>query len=233
MTGQALIYSNDPADVLVRHDARPIGKSNYGLTRILALVFSILFSYSLFPLRAAAVAGFVVAVGSFVLGAFYLVRSFFVDTPVAGWTTIAVMLSIFNGVVIALLSMLGEYVIRTLNTVSTHQDLPRHRPGLLVIRHLLVIGAQRCGTTYLHTMLDSHEQVTMARPAQPGAQGLLQRRGHSPRARSGTARPTSRTPATSCCSARRAPATSRTRTRRRGRRRCWARSTSWPSCATR
>ena len=119
MTGQALIYSNDPADVLVRHEPRPIGKSNYGLTRILALVLSILFSYSLFPLRAAAVAGFVVAVGSFGLGAYYLLRSFFVDTPVAGWTTIAVLLSIFNGVVIALLSMLGEYVIRTLNTVST------------------------------------------------------------------------------------------------------------------
>src|SRR5687767_1318638 len=83
MTGQALMYSNDPSDVLVRHEARPIGKSNYGLTRILALVLSILFSYSLFPLRAAAVAGFVVALGSFLLGGYYLVRSFFVDTPVA------------------------------------------------------------------------------------------------------------------------------------------------------
>jgi hypothetical protein len=36
-----------------------------------------------------------------------------------------------------------------------------------VIRHLLVIGAQRCGTTYLHAMLDAHEQITMARPANP------------------------------------------------------------------
>jgi hypothetical protein len=36
-----------------------------------------------------------------------------------------------------------------------------------VIRHLLVIGAQRCGTTYLHTMLDAHPQITMARPANP------------------------------------------------------------------
>ena len=36
-----------------------------------------------------------------------------------------------------------------------------------MIRHLLVIGAQRCGTTYLHTMLDGHEQITMARPANP------------------------------------------------------------------
>ena len=118
MTGQALMYSSNVADVAVRHDPRPVGKSNYGMRRILTLVFAILFSYSLWPLRAAAVAGFVVAAGSFLLGAFYLVRSLFVDSQVPGWTTIAVLLSVFNGVVIMLLSMLGEYVVRTLNAVS-------------------------------------------------------------------------------------------------------------------
>ena len=118
ITGQALMYSNNAADVPVRHDPRPVGKSNYGLRRILTLVLTILFSYSLFPLRAAAVIGFVVAVGSFLLGGFYLVRSLFVETQVPGWTTIAVLLSFFNGVVIMLLSMLGEYVVRTLNAVS-------------------------------------------------------------------------------------------------------------------
>lgn len=34
-------------------------------------------------------------------------------------------------------------------------------------RHLLVIGAQRSGTTYLHRALDDHPQITMARPARP------------------------------------------------------------------
>lgn len=34
-------------------------------------------------------------------------------------------------------------------------------------RHLLVIGAQRCGTTYLSGLLDAHPQITMARPARP------------------------------------------------------------------
>jgi polyisoprenyl-phosphate glycosyltransferase len=110
--------SNDPSDVPVRHDPRPVGTSNYGLRRILSLVFAILFSYSLFPLRAAAMIGFLAAVASFLLGAFYLVRSLFVETAVPGWTTIAVLLSFFNGVVIMLLSMLGEYVVRTLNAVS-------------------------------------------------------------------------------------------------------------------
>ena len=34
-------------------------------------------------------------------------------------------------------------------------------------RHLLVVGAQRCGTTAVHTMLDRHPEITMARPARP------------------------------------------------------------------
>jgi len=36
-----------------------------------------------------------------------------------------------------------------------------------VTRHLLIIGAQRCGTTYLHDLLAAHPQVAMARPARP------------------------------------------------------------------
>jgi hypothetical protein len=34
-------------------------------------------------------------------------------------------------------------------------------------RHLLVIGAQRSGSTYLSSALDAHPQITMARPARP------------------------------------------------------------------
>ena len=34
-------------------------------------------------------------------------------------------------------------------------------------RHLLVSGAQRCGTTYLHDLLAGHPEVAMARPARP------------------------------------------------------------------
>jgi len=118
LTGQALMYSSNRANVTVRHEPRPVGKSSYSMTRILRLVLTILFSYSSFPLRAAAAAGFGIALVAFLLGAVYLVRAFFVDSQVQGWTTIAVLLAVFNGVTIALLSMLGEYVVRTLNAVS-------------------------------------------------------------------------------------------------------------------
>lgn len=34
-------------------------------------------------------------------------------------------------------------------------------------RHFLVIGGQRCGTTYLHSLLEAHPDVVMARPVRP------------------------------------------------------------------
>ena len=34
-------------------------------------------------------------------------------------------------------------------------------------RHFLVIGAQRCGTTWLHDQLAAHPEIAMARPARP------------------------------------------------------------------
>ncbi|HEX7739527.1 MAG TPA: glycosyltransferase family 2 protein [Marmoricola sp.] len=130
ITGQALLYSSNRGNVTVRHDARPVGKSNYSLTRILRLVFTILFSYSSFPLRAAAGAGFVVAMLSFVFGAAYFIRHLVTGGGVPGWTSLIVLLAFFNGVTIALLSMLGEYVVRTLNTVSSHETyLVRTRIG--------------------------------------------------------------------------------------------------------
>jgi polyisoprenyl-phosphate glycosyltransferase len=118
ITGQALLYSSNRSHVAVRHERRPVGSSNYSFVRIVRLVLTILFSYSSFPLRLAALMGFAIAGLSFVLGAVYLVLGFIGGTQVAGWTTLVVLLAIFNGFTIALLSMLGEYVMRTLNAVS-------------------------------------------------------------------------------------------------------------------
>jgi glycosyltransferase involved in cell wall biosynthesis len=122
ITGQALLYSSNRSNALVRHEPRSVGKSNYNLVKILTLVFTILFSYSSYPLRVAALGGFVLSALSFLLGGFYLLRAFFADTHVEGWTTLVVLVSAFSGFIIALLSMIGEYVVRTLNTVGTEDS---------------------------------------------------------------------------------------------------------------
>ena len=119
ITGQALMFSGDRANVTVRHDPRPVGKSTYSLVRIMRLVLTILFSYSSWPLRAAAVLGFAISGLSFLLGGALVIRALVRDTVFPGWTSIMVLVSLFAGFTIALLSMIGEYVVRTLQTVST------------------------------------------------------------------------------------------------------------------
>jgi glycosyltransferase involved in cell wall biosynthesis len=124
ITGQAVLLSRSRSHVTVRHDPARNGKSRYSFRRIARLMLTILFSYSVYPLRLAAAGGFVIAALSFLLGAVYLVRGIVDDVAVPGWTTLVVLLAMFNGVTIALLSMLGEYIVRTLNTVSS--DVPYH-----------------------------------------------------------------------------------------------------------
>lgn len=47
---------------------------------------------------------------------------------------------------------------------------------LAACRHLVVPGAQRCGTTYLRTLLADHPQVAMAEPARPEPKVFLRAR---------------------------------------------------------
>jgi polyisoprenyl-phosphate glycosyltransferase len=121
ITGQALMYSSNRSNVTVRHEPRAVGGSSYNAVRIARLVLTILFSYSIFPLRLAAMGGFILSGVSFVLGGAYLIHGMVANTEVPGWTTLVVLLAVFNGFTIALLSMLGEYVVRTLNTVNAQE----------------------------------------------------------------------------------------------------------------
>ena len=118
ITGQALLYSSKPANVEVEHAPRQAGKSTYSPVRLAKLVLRILFSYSLFPLRLSAAVGFFIATLSFAIGVAFVLHHFIAGSSVEGATTIIVLLSFLNGVVIAMLSMLGEYVLRTLRQVT-------------------------------------------------------------------------------------------------------------------
>jgi glycosyltransferase involved in cell wall biosynthesis len=118
MTGQALLYSRRPANVEVEHAPRAAGKSTYNPLRIARLVTRILFSFSLFPLRLSAAVGFFMAAVSFAIGAIVIIRHAFGSGGVPGWTSLFVLIAFLNGVIILMLSMLGEYVVRVLNQVT-------------------------------------------------------------------------------------------------------------------
>lgn len=116
--GLCLVYSARPANTDVDHRPRTVGASNYNWRRIASLIAAILFNYSSFPLRAVAAAGMAIAVAAFALGLFYLVDGALSRSQVPGWTTLVVLLAFFNGVVMMMVAILGEYVVRILNQIS-------------------------------------------------------------------------------------------------------------------
>lgn len=120
--GLVLKYSYRPCNVLVIHLPRAGGKSNYTLRKMLRLIATLLFNHSSIPLRFVAAFGFIVAGSSFFLS-FYFLLSFFMDgSQVPGWASLAVLLSFFNGVLILLLSVMGEYLVRILREIGVAQQ---------------------------------------------------------------------------------------------------------------
>lgn len=112
--GLVLLFSNNRKNVYVEHHPRKYGQSNYNIYRIIKLVSTILFNYSSLPLRIMAGFGFSVSVVSLILALYYLLSALTAGSIVPGWSTLVILLSFFNGILIMLVSIVGEYVIRLL-----------------------------------------------------------------------------------------------------------------------
>jgi glycosyltransferase involved in cell wall biosynthesis len=121
INGLAVLYARRPANVAVEHHRRRVGRSTYGPWKIAELIARILFNYSSFPLRAVIALGFVVSSLALVLAAWFLVRGLFFEPSVKGWASVAVMLAFFNGLLLLLMGMLGEYILRVLQQVSSSE----------------------------------------------------------------------------------------------------------------
>ena len=97
--------------VPLKRDARFAGKSGYNLSKMLALTFARIFSFSMFPIRIVTYLGALLCVGSMVT-ALALIIYKLVGTVVAGWTSMMVLMLFLFGLNFAFLGVLGEYIGR-------------------------------------------------------------------------------------------------------------------------
>jgi len=120
--GLVLKYSSKRRNVLVAHQPRVDGKSNYTLRKIMNLVANVLFNHSTIPLRYGAALGFLAAGSGFFLSLYFLVSALFSNSTAPGWASIVILISFFSGILIFLLSIVGEYLIRVLREVGSGQS---------------------------------------------------------------------------------------------------------------
>lgn len=98
--------------VFVEHKERLYGRSNYSLRKLIRHAFNMTTGFSILPLQLVSVLGFVFTLFGVAVLLYVLIRWALYDSPVQGFPFLASIISIFSGVQIFSLGILGEYLGR-------------------------------------------------------------------------------------------------------------------------
>jgi undecaprenyl-phosphate 4-deoxy-4-formamido-L-arabinose transferase len=105
---------------LCEHRTRAEGESNYTLRKLISLWLSMLTSFSVLPLRVASYLGILMSAVGFLLALFFIVSWAFKgvssEAIPRGWASLIVSITIFSGIQLMVLGMVGEYIGRIFMT---------------------------------------------------------------------------------------------------------------------
>lgn len=100
------------SSVVVRHDPRTIGQSNYTLRKLLTHALNMITGFSTVPLQIASIIGFACTALGVLLLVYVLWTKVVHGSTVEGFTFLASMVAIFSGAQLFALGVLGEYLAR-------------------------------------------------------------------------------------------------------------------------
>lgn len=110
--------SKDVIGVAIKHNERTDGKTGYSLLKLVKLFSNLMVNNSSFLLRMIGVLGLSIAVISFVLGIYFIIRSFYIDIETTGWTSTIVVLLFIGGMILLSIGVIGDYLIRIISSVE-------------------------------------------------------------------------------------------------------------------
>lgn len=102
----------------VERDARHHGRSKYGLRKLLRLASDGIFSFSIVPIRLAAVVGGITILATSTYALYALWAKFFLDRSPQGFTAQLLVITFVSGVNLLFLGIIGEYVGRVYEEVK-------------------------------------------------------------------------------------------------------------------
>lgn len=101
-------------NVPVRHDPRKFGQSTYSLARLVRTSFDNILNFSALPLQLISIAGVLISMFSFIVGAVYLVLHLVRGGGEPGWTSLFLAINFYGGLGMLAVGVIGEYLIRIL-----------------------------------------------------------------------------------------------------------------------
>lgn len=102
----------------VAHEERRVGRSGYTPRKLVRLAMSLLFDFSVMPLRLASLLGGLLCVLGGLILTEVVVETLMVGQRQAGWGSLMGALAVFSGAQLLMLGLIGEYVGRAFLTVS-------------------------------------------------------------------------------------------------------------------
>ncbi|RZI47151.1 glycosyltransferase family 2 protein [Candidatus Finniella inopinata] len=96
--------------VLYERHARFAGETKYPLRKMLKLAVNAITSFSDWPLRLSFLVGSVISVLSMLAIMGIITAKLFTDFFIPGWTSVVVILTFFNGIIMMMLGLMGVYI---------------------------------------------------------------------------------------------------------------------------
>lgn len=116
-------------------DERFAGETKYPLKKMIRFSLDGITSFSYKPLKLASLLGFFLSLCSVVWMVFVLYLKLFTDLTITGWSSLFMAILFFNGVVLIMLGVIGEYIGRIYDEV-------KQRP-LYILREGRGVGRQK------------------------------------------------------------------------------------------
>lgn len=98
--------------------SRPSGSSKYSFMRMVRFGVDGVVSFSRRPLQAASLVGFVFALFGFLMSIVTVFQYFLSSSFPSGWATLVILISIFSGVQLIFLGIIGEYIASIFDEVK-------------------------------------------------------------------------------------------------------------------
>ncbi len=112
----------------VHHDERKTGSSGYSFKKLFTLSMNMVTNFSILPLQIASFLGFAFASMGFAMAVYFFLKKVFFDIPVTGYSSLIIAITIFAGIQLITLGLIGEYVGRIhLNINAKPQFLIRDK----------------------------------------------------------------------------------------------------------
>jgi glycosyltransferase involved in cell wall biosynthesis len=119
ISGMIMEQTKHVKNVQVKHHQRQFGKSNYNLRKLINLAMNLLINYSSIPLKLITFGGLFLSMLSIAAGTFYAIKQIVNGNAPTGWTSLFLLISVNNAIILIIFIILGEYISRILKEMSS------------------------------------------------------------------------------------------------------------------